>query len=67
MKTHKKPLTAEKIVFVMKERQTKSKTELYNILLRTIKDFKKKRKPYYFISDNDVNNILSTLIKKSTE
>ncbi len=66
MKT-KKVLSAKGITLIQMERAISAREELYKEILNTIKKFKKKKQPLYFMSDADVNNILAKLIKDSTD
>ncbi len=66
MKT-KKVLSAKEITLIQMERAIAAREELYNELLNTIKKFKKKQQPKYFMSDASVNNVLAKLIKDSTD
>ena len=63
----RKVLTPEQIVIIGLERQTKARKELYDVVIKTIRQYKKKTLQQHYLSHDDVNNVLSTLIKQSTE
>ncbi len=62
-----KVLSAGKITELMLKSRNEARHELYEIILKTIKKFKKSKKTYLDMCDDDVNNVLATLIKDSTD
>lgn len=62
-----KLLTPVELTQIQAKRQYNAKGALYKALIETIKIQKKKSRPYYFLQDHDINNVLATLIKNSTD
>lgn len=63
----RKVLTPEQIALIGLQRQTKARKELYDVVLKTIRKYKKETTKQHFLSCHDINNVLATLIKQGTE